>query len=201
MICMRPKTYNTRDVYDSTHSDFYIFMINKCNIGDVRTHFNWFNEFVKYYLRNTNLRYFLAYYLITVILKIVYMKRYLPIILLIFLFSLSGCDYVFNCILGVKPKLKEKTLDQGFVSAYYTETITARIKAKNNTDFSFYFDILGLPAGLEVSSEGNPQTVTIKGVPRESGQFSIEVFLKVSGTGEEKLCSDKTSKFYTLTIK
>ncbi|NMH89949.1 hypothetical protein [Flavivirga algicola] len=130
------------------------------------------------------------------------MKRYLPIIFLIFLFSLSACEPIFNCIIGVKPILHSKTLDNGFIAEYYTEVITAKIKNKiNDDDFSYSFDVSGLPVGLKSSSEGHRKLI-LKGVPRESGEFIIEVFVNVrSVNGEDKLCRNRASKSYTLTIK
>ncbi len=136
------------------------------------------------------------------------MKRYLPIILLIPFFSLSGCDDVLDCIINVRPELHAKTLAIGFVDEYYSETITAEIKNEvNDNDYDYYFDVTGkLPRGVEVFYNRRREVV-FKGVPTESGRFTIDVYLEVTphynefGRDNGPLCSDNTSKSYTLAIK
>ncbi len=136
------------------------------------------------------------------------MKRYLPIILLISFFSLSGCDDVLDCIINVRPELHAKTLAVGLVDEYYSEIITAEIKNEpNDNDYDYYFDVSGrLPEGIEVVYNRHREVV-FKGVPKESGRFNIKVYLEVIphyneyGRSNGPLCSDDTSRSYVLAIK
>ncbi|GAA3604156.1 hypothetical protein Q4Q39_09560 [Flavivirga amylovorans] len=136
------------------------------------------------------------------------MKRYLPIILLAFLFSFSGCDDALDCIFNVRPDLHDKTLALGFVDEYYSEIITADIKNEvNDNDYDYYFDVTGrLPEGIEVFYNRRREVV-IKGTPVEAGRFNIEVYLEVTPYYDEHgringpLCSDNTSNSYLLVIR
>ena len=58
------------------------------------------------------------------------MRRYLLIILLISLFSFSGCDDVLDCIVNVRPELHAKTLAIGYVDEYYSDTILPKLRMK-----------------------------------------------------------------------
>ncbi|TGV01005.1 hypothetical protein [Flavivirga rizhaonensis] len=136
------------------------------------------------------------------------MKQYLPIILLMFLFSFSSCDDALDCIINVRPELRTKTLALGFVDEYYSEMITAEIKNEvNDNDYNYYFDVVGrLPEGLEVFYNRRREVV-FKGISKEAGRFRLEVYLEVTPHYDEygringPLCSDNTSESYVLVIR
>ncbi len=135
------------------------------------------------------------------------MKRQL-LLLLLSVLAFSSCDDVLDCVINVRPELHEKSLAVGFVSEYYSEIITAEIKNEpNDDDYDYYFDVTGrLPEGIIVSYN-RYREVVLKGIPIESGRFTIEVFLEARpeddyyGRINGPMCSDHTSRTYVLTIK
>lgn len=147
--------------------------------------------------------------MIIIVLKLKMMKRYLLIILLISFFSFSGCEDVLDCIVNVRPELHDKTLAVGHVDTYYSDLISAEIKNEVQDDaYDYYFDVSGrLPDGIEVYYN-RYREVVFKGIPKESGRYTVRVFLEVRPHYNEfendrvngPLCSDNTSKTYTLVI-
>ena len=137
------------------------------------------------------------------------MKQYLLIILLISFFSFSGCEDVLDCIINVRPELHAKTLAVGHIDKYYSETISAEIKNEvHDNAYDYYFDVSGkLPDGVEAYYNRHREVV-FKGIPKESGQFIVRVFLEVIPHYDEfendrvngPLCTDNTSRTYTLVI-
>ncbi|GAA3630561.1 hypothetical protein [Flavivirga jejuensis] len=137
------------------------------------------------------------------------MKQYVFVILLVSFFSFSGCEDVLDCVINVRPELHNKTLAVGLVDAYYSETISAEIKNEaNDNDYDYYFDISGrLPEGIDVYYNRHREVV-FKGIPKASGSFVIRAYLEVvphyNTYGNDRingrLCSDNTSKTYTLVI-
>lgn len=136
------------------------------------------------------------------------MRQYFLIFFLFSFFSFSGCDDVLDCIVNVRPELHAKTLAIGSVDAYYSDTISAEIKNEvHDNDYDYYFDVSGrLPEGVDVFYNRHREVV-FKGIPKESGRFSIKVFLKVTphydefGSVNGPLCSDHTSRTYVLAVK
>lgn len=139
------------------------------------------------------------------------MKQSLTI--LIFSILLISCEDTLDCIINVRPVLPHKSLEVGLVGRYYSETITAEIKNEpRDNDYEYYFDINGkIPEGLHVIFDY--RDVIIEGTPLKSGRFTFTIYLDVDPPysyyyddfGNERyddaLCSDNTSKSYTIAIK
>lgn len=155
----------------------------------------------------------MVYYLIMFVSKLRMMKHcYLIIALLISFLTFNGCEDVLDCIINVRPELHNKTLARATVDEFYSETITAEIKNEpNDNGYDYYFSISGnLPEGIDVIYDY--RDVIIEGVPLESGRFTFRVFLDVEAIDNyyyddfgnrrynDPLCSDNTSRTYTLVV-
>ncbi|GAA4973780.1 hypothetical protein [Algibacter aquimarinus] len=142
------------------------------------------------------------------------MKRFIPLILLTLFFSSTNCENILDCIINVRPELKDKTLEIGFVDGNYYDNITAQInnEARDN-NYDYYFDVSGrLPRGIVVDYD-TYREVILRGVPKESGRFRFTVSLEVVALNEfyyddfgnevydDPLCTDTTSRTYVLVIK
>ena len=140
------------------------------------------------------------------------MKQSLLVLLLSFSIFTS-CENVIDCIINVRPELSDKKLAIGGVNQYYSETIHAQIKnePKDNA-YDYFFNVSGnIPDGLEVVYEY--RKVIIEGVPLKSGRYRFTVYLDVDAPNgyyydedgneryDDALCSDSTSKTYTIAIK
>lgn len=141
------------------------------------------------------------------------MRHYSLIILLFSFFSLTNCEDIVDCIINVRPELADKALATGSFDNYYYDRITAQIKNEpRDNDYEYYFNVVGkLPRGIEVIYYD--REVVFEGTPLETGRFSFEIFLEVNpyyntynydGNGnayyDDALCTDNTSKLYTLIV-
>ena len=141
------------------------------------------------------------------------MKQSLPLFILLSFFLFTNCENTLDCIINVRPVLPHKSLEIGLVNRYYSEIITAEIKNEpRDNDYEYYYEISGeIPEGLEVIFDY--RDVIIEGTPLKSGRFSFTIYLDVDppysyyydDDGNERynddLCSDNTSKRYTIAIK
>ena len=141
------------------------------------------------------------------------MKQSILIILLFSFFSFNSCENVVDCIINVRPVLSDKKLAIGGVNQYYSEIISAQIKNEPQDDaYDYYFDVRGeIPDGLEVIIDY--RDVYIEGMPTKAGRYTFTVYLDVDALNEyyydengnerfdDSLCTDNTSKTYTIAIK
>ncbi len=141
------------------------------------------------------------------------MKQSILIILLFSFFSFNSCENVVDCIINVRPVLSDKKLAIGGVNQYYSEIISAQIKNEpQDNAYDYYFDVRGkIPDGLEVIIDY--RDVYIEGMPTKAGRYTFTVYLDVDPLNEyyydeygnqrydDSLCTDSTSKTYTIAIK
>ncbi len=141
------------------------------------------------------------------------MKQFLLIILLFSFFTFNSCENVVDCIINVRPVLSDKKLAIGGVNQYYSEIISAEIKNEpQDNAYDYYFDVRGkIPDGLEVIIDY--RDVFIEGMPTRAGRYTFTVYLDVDALNEyyydengnqrfdDALCTDSTSKTYTIAIK
>ena len=117
-----------------------------------------------------------------------------------------------DCIINVRPELHDVNLKDGRIDYYYFDKITAEIKNEpNDNSYDYYFDVYGdIPAGLDIIYDY--REVIFEGIPTESGRFTFRVHLNVDPYDDyyydeygdvvydDKLCTDHTTKDYTLII-
>lgn len=129
--------------------------------------------------------------------------------LLFSVLAFSSCEDIIDCIFNVSPELPNKDLQVGYLNDFYSDEIKAEINNEpRDDDYAYYFDIYGdLPQGLEVFYDF--RTVIIEGTPQESGVYNFTIALSVDPpvyydyeTDEyyDPLCSDSTSRGYSITI-
>ncbi|WP_299224198.1 hypothetical protein [uncultured Psychroserpens sp.] len=136
------------------------------------------------------------------------MKQRLLPLLFLSLVMFSGCDDFLECIIDRRPEIHKTTFSDGRVDIYYYHEVTVEIKNETrDNDYDYYFEIGGqLPDGLEMFV--NYRTVSFEGTPEVSGTYRFTLFLYVDplfNNGgdcdcEEFLCSDSTSREFTITI-
>ncbi|MEH6536204.1 MAG: hypothetical protein V7719_07420 [Psychroserpens sp.] len=137
------------------------------------------------------------------------MKRLLPLFLFLSIFTFSSCDDFLDCVVNRRPELPDKSFGVGTIDLYYYEEFDAQIKNEpQDNDYGYHFEIDGdLPNGLEMFV--NYRTVSIEGTPTTVGTFRFTVFLDVdppitynenNDTYDDPLCSESTSKEYTIII-
>ncbi|WP_296383531.1 hypothetical protein [Winogradskyella sp.] len=127
----------------------------------------------------------------------------------VFCFLFFGCEDLVDCIFNKRPEIPNKYFEAGFVNSYYYEEFTSEVKNDpRDDDYDYFYEIYGdLPDGLEMYA--NYRTLSIEGMPLTSGTFTFTVHLFVdppeyydedSGRYEDSLCSDSTSKEFSITI-
>jgi len=137
------------------------------------------------------------------------MKRLLPLLLVFSLFSFTNCEDFLDCIVNRRPELPNKEFGVGDLQTYYYEEFDAQIKNEpRDNDYDYEFEIQGnLPEGLQMVV--NYRTVSIEGLPTFPGTYTFTVFLYVyppvnydfdTNQYDDPLCSESTSKEYTITI-
>lgn len=141
------------------------------------------------------------------------MKKALPLIILLSFFTFTSCENVIDCIINVRPVLSDNRLAIGSVNEYYSDKIFAEIKnePRDNT-YEYYFDVRGkIPDGLEVNFDY--REIFIEGMPTKAGRYTFTVYLDVDPPNgyyydedgneryDDSLCSDSTSRTYTIAIK
>lgn len=141
------------------------------------------------------------------------MKQQLPIFIFLSFLLTTSCENTLDCIINVRPVLAHKSMETGLVGQYYSDNITAEIKNEpRDNDYDYYFDVRGnIPEGLDVIFDY--REIFIEGTPTKSGRYTFTVFLDVDPLdsyyfdefGNERyddaLCTDNTSKTYTIHIK
>jgi hypothetical protein len=135
------------------------------------------------------------------------MKQTFPIILLLFL--ITSCENFFDCIINVRPELPNKVFKRGTMNVFYSDELRAGIKNEpRDDDYDYYFEVYDdLPQGIEIYTEYN--NIYFEGVPLENGTFTFTLFLSVdppvtydyeTDRYDDPLCTDSTSKTYTIVI-
>ena len=132
------------------------------------------------------------------------MKKPLLPFFLLFVFLVSCDDPI--CHFPKEPELPNKEFPIGSTENYYYVDLTAEINNEpRDDDYRYFFDVRGLPIGMDYFV--NFRTISLEGVPEESGIFEITVFLDVDGpfgnfnNDPNTLCNFSTSKTYTLIIE
>ncbi|WP_156113410.1 hypothetical protein [Wocania ichthyoenteri] len=142
-----------------------------------------------------------------------HMKQSIRIILLFSFFTISSCENVIDCIINVRPVLSDKRLAIGGVNQFYSEIISAEIKNEpRDNAYEYYYDIRGdIPEGLGVTIDY--RDIFIEGTPTKAGRYTFTVHLDVDPPNgyyydedgneryDDSLCSDSTSRTYTIAIK
>ena len=136
-------------------------------------------------------------------------QRYLFFLLLLFL-AFTNCDDVLECVFNKRPEIHDTTFVVGQINTYYYHEITSEIKNEpRDDDYGYSYEIFGdLPEGLEPFA--NYRTLSIEGMPQTTGVYAFTIYLKVdpplvydddSGTYEASMCSESTSKDFTIIIE
>ncbi len=137
------------------------------------------------------------------------MKKQLLLLLCCSFFTLYSCEDLFECVINKRPEIHDKTFRDGIVGVYYYEEVTTEIKNEpRDDDYGYFYDIYGdLPEGIQMFA--NYRTVSFEGTPEISGTFKFTLLLYVdpplnydddTGEYESVMCSDSTSKEFTITI-
>ena len=137
------------------------------------------------------------------------MKRLFPLLLVFCLFTFLNCDDFLDCVVNRRPELPDKSFAVGPIGSYYYEEFDAQIKNEpQDNDYGYEFDLDGnLPDGLGMVV--NYRTVSIEGTPTTAGTYRFTIFLYVdppltyddeNDTYDDPLCSESTSKEYTIII-
>lgn len=141
------------------------------------------------------------------------MKKSFTLIILLSFFTITSCENVIDCIINVRPVLSEKRLAIGGVNQYYSEIISAEIKNEpRDNAYEYYYSISGnIPDGLKVVIDY--RDIYIEGTPTKAGRYTFTVHLDVDPPNgyyydefgneryDDSLCSDSTSKTYTIAIR
>ncbi|MDG5491760.1 hypothetical protein [Psychroserpens sp. SPM9] len=137
------------------------------------------------------------------------MKQLRPLLLVLSLFTVTSCEDFLDCVINRRPELPDKSFRLGVVNSYYYDEFDAQIKNEpRDNDYGYEFEIHGdLPEGLSMIV--NYRTVSIEGLPTHPGTYSFTVVLYVNppinydadtDTYDDPLCSESTSKDYTIRI-
>lgn len=135
--------------------------------------------------------------------------KFLRIIPLILCFLFFGCEDILECIINKRPEIPNKNFVVGYVNHFYTDDFKSEIKNEpQDNDYDYYYEFYGdLPEGLEFYTDY--RTVIIEGTPLEQGTFEFTIYLNVdppeyydedSDQYEDSLCTDSTSKEFSITI-
>lgn len=141
------------------------------------------------------------------------MRQSLFTMLFLSFFTFTNCENVVDCIINVRPVLSDEKLAFGGVNQYYSEKIYAEIKNEpQDNAYNYYFDVRGnIPDGLDVIIDY--REVFIEGTPTKAGRYTFTVYLDVDPPDgyyydedgneryDDSLCSDSTSRTYTIAIK
>jgi len=136
------------------------------------------------------------------ILKIKFVKNYLPLTVMVICFTFFNCESLVECILNAHPELPEKQLKVGYLGEIYYDEIKASVANEPDDDgYVYYFRVEGrLPVG--VWAWGNGRTFIIEGEPIETGFYTFNIVVSVEPyNSEDFICNSETSQEYTLTIE
>lgn len=132
------------------------------------------------------------------------MKKQLPLLIILF-FTLLSCDNFLDCITNKRPQIHDATFRRGEVGIYYYSEVTTEIKNEpRDNDYDYFYELYGdLPEGIQMFV--NYRTVSFEGIPEVPGSYTFGLGLYVdppySDDGfEETMCSDYTSKNFTIHI-
>lgn len=127
-------------------------------------------------------------------------------ILVLLFFSLSSCESVSDCILGIKPELVEKTFPNGNTFQHYHESIAFNMKHANTKDYFINeVSIEGkLPPGVNYSID-DLSTIILNGNPNTSGTYDFKFKITVrpyiyNEDGSDNLCGNVAENDYRITI-
>ncbi|WP_323787770.1 hypothetical protein [Psychroserpens sp.] len=137
------------------------------------------------------------------------MKIRIPLLFVLSLFMLTSCDNILECAFNKRPEIHDKTFKDGIIGVYYYEEVTTEINNEpRDNDYGYNYDFYGeLPNGLQMVT--NYRTVSFEGTPEVAGTFNFTLYLYVdpplsydydSEQYEDSLCSESTSKDFTITI-
>ncbi len=121
----------------------------------------------------------------------------------------SGCEDFFGCVVNKRPEIHDATFRNGTIGVYYYQEVTTEIKNEpRDNDYDYFYEVYGdLPNGIQMFP--NYRTVSFEGTPEVEGTFTFTLVLYVdpplkydddSGQYEEVMCSESTSKDFTITI-
>jgi hypothetical protein len=133
----------------------------------------------------------------------------LKLLPLVFCFLVLGCEDIVDCIFNKRPEIPNKSFNVGYVNHFYSDEFTSEIKNEpRDDDYDYYYEVSGdLPEGIEIYTDY--RTLILEGTPLEQGRFRFTIYLDVdppeyydedTGQYEDSLCSDSTSKEFTITI-
>lgn len=142
-------------------------------------------------------------------------NKLFTLLVIIPLFTLSGCSELIDCIGSSKPEIATNELRNGYVGFAYNESITAQVRNNSNDDsFYYYFDIEGtVPPGISYSFVG--RKIYFTGAPTQTGVFTFKVNLKIEAPedydddddgifeDDDRICfgNDTTQKTFTITVQ
>jgi len=130
------------------------------------------------------------------------------ILLALSLSVLTACDALIDCLDADGPVFNKRTLTVAVLNQEYQESVRARINNEPLDDwFDYKFQLSGrLPSGLSTFQSG--RTFFFEGTATESGDFTLELFVDVSGrgggvtysNGSNGLCYTSRSQRYELVV-
>lgn len=137
------------------------------------------------------------------------MKKLYLILFCFAFFTLSSCEDFLDCVIDRRPQIHDKTFASGTVGVYYYQEVTTEIKNEpRDNDYGYFYEVYGnLPDGIQMFP--NYRTVSFEGTPEVSGTFKFTLLLYVDPPGrfdddgiefEQVMCSESTSKDFTITI-
>ena len=127
-------------------------------------------------------------------------------ILVLLFFTLSSCESVADCIVGIKPELVEKTFSNGNTFQHYRDIIAFNMKRADTEDY-FISEVSvdgDLPPGINYSLE-NLRTIILDGNPNTRGTYNFRFKITVrpyifNEDGGDNLCGNVAENDYTITI-
>lgn len=119
----------------------------------------------------------------------------------------SACEDFLECVVNRRPQIHDNTFRNGTVGVYYYEEVTTEIKNEpRDNDYGYFYEVIGnLPDGVQMFT--NYRTVSFEGTPEVAGTFKFTLLLYVDPPNfgadefEQVLCSDSTSKDFSITIE
>lgn len=137
------------------------------------------------------------------------MKKQYSLLLFLSFIMLTGCDDPLDCIGNKRPQIHDANFANGTLGVYYYAEVTTEIKNEpRDNDYGYFYEVYGnLPDGLQMFP--NYRTVSFEGTPEMTGTFTFTLALYVdpplnydydSGEYESAMCSNSTSKEFTITI-
>ncbi|MFK7782760.1 hypothetical protein [Psychroserpens sp.] len=137
------------------------------------------------------------------------MKKQLFLLLFCSFFMFSGCENILDCVANRRPQIHDASFGDGRIGVYYYQEVTTEIKNEpRDNDYGYFYEINGrLPDGIQMFA--NYRTVSFEGTPEVAGTYTFTLLLYVdpplnydndSGEFENVMCSDSTSKEFSITV-